>query len=373
MNTRNLAILAATLALGVAAGLMLLGRDTMATALPGTADGDPAPFAPPIAADKQDAPSVAEGVYRPSGGAAAATPAPAQAAADRVDETRGWTSGVIRGDVQLAVAALDRLGSISVHIEEIRSSDGKPFRKIQRVERGNGTPTFEVRDIPFSDFPYRVYVRAAGLNGGQRTLAINAETPLHDVVLSITPGAPFSVLLRDQDGGAHAGIDVQMVPIGKPLGRPGRRGRSDNFGSLVFEDVLAGNYELIAALSGQPFGTPEQVTVQPGTRNFGRKVQGQGHTMVVARGVELNIAVHDGAGYAIAGCKITALATDRRLATEFEGISDPLGRVRFPHLKPGRWQLTIEHENYRRTDQQVVLKPDQLPLSKQIRLVPKRR
>ncbi|MGK0299215.1 MAG: hypothetical protein ACI89X_000076, partial [Planctomycetota bacterium] len=238
-----------------------------------------------------------------------------------------------------------------------------------QVERGEGTPTFKVTNVPFSDYPYRVTLHAPGLNGGQRMLAVTKEHPLHDIRLAITPGAPYSILLRDQDSGFHTDIDLLMRPVGLPNGRPRLAGKSDNFGSVIFDSVLSGQYELVTTLENKPFGDPEVVTVLEGTRNYGRKIRGQGHVMVIPRGVRVDVRVHDRNGYGMEGATVTAVATDRRTAQPVEGETDPIGRLRFNNLTPGTWQFTVQFKGFQRVDQQITLRKNQEPLLKDIRIV----
>ncbi|MEC8253369.1 MAG: carboxypeptidase-like regulatory domain-containing protein [Planctomycetota bacterium] len=365
MNHRNVLILLGTACICIAVGVTFFSRDTLASATPGYIE---APEGAPQAARSGE-----EVAARPAEATFGGDPVPTVAVvAPEREDTAGWTSGVIRGDVQLAVSLLDKLGPMTVIVEELRSSfarDGiAPRRIMQRVERGRGTPTFEVRDVPFSDYPYRITLHTAGLNASARTLSVNEQQPLHeDVVLAVTPGAPYSVLLRDQDGGPHRDVDLVLRPVGMPHGRARLAGKTDNFGSVVFESVLAGQYELSATLQGQPFGAAEVVAVLPGKRSFGSKIQGQGHVMTVARGVQLDIEVGDGA-YGIEGAEVTLIRTDRRRLQEFQATTDGIGRVRFPHLQPGQWQVTIEREHFRRVDRQITLKADMEPQFQRIKM-----
>ena len=376
MNPRNLSLLIATLCLGVAVGIAFFSQGAQAVTLPPGLDPDHDNTAAQPAITSQDelSPNAAEGVFDKieHGPIGFATTERKQ------ESTQGWTSGVIRGDVKLAVSVLDKLGSITVIVEELRNNfEGgayqAPVRMVAAVDRGEGTPTFKVTDVPFSEYPYRVTLHAAGLNGSQQTLTVNEQQPLHDIVLAITPGAPFSILLRDQDSGAHPDVDLLMRPVGLPNGRPRLAGKTDNFGSVIIESVLAGNYELVATKEGQPFGDVETVTVQPGTRNYGRKIQGQGHVMTIARGVQVDVRVHDINGYGMADCTVTATATDRRALTELEGKTDSIGRLRFANLQPGTWQLTVQCKDFQRVDQQLKLTANQEPLQRDIRIVRVRR
>ena len=366
MNQRNLSILLGTTCIGIAAGLMFLSQDTLATSSLSDLDYlQPTPTEP--VASRKDMPAKpAEGAFSKSAGPVAVAETP------RRRDTSGWTSGIIRGDVQLAVSILDKLGSMTVIVEELRTAgaanSAAPRRIMQAVERGRGTPTFEVRDVPFSEYPYRVTLHAAGLNTSARTLSVTKDQPLHDdVVLAVTPGAPYSVLLRDQDGKPHPDVDLLLRPHGLPHGRPRLAGKTDNFGSVVFESVLAGQYELSATLQGQSFGEPEIVAVLPGKRNFGAKIQGQGHRMTVARGVQLEVEVGDGA-YGIEGATVTLVRTDQRRLKQLQGTTNGIGRIRFPHLQPGKWQLTIERPHFQRVDRQFTLRADMEPQFKRIKM-----
>ncbi|HEX5052775.1 MAG TPA: carboxypeptidase-like regulatory domain-containing protein, partial [Planctomycetota bacterium] len=319
MRTRDLWMLSGAFCLAAVAGVAMLSQNTFVEAfapreLGPAADATPAAGTPEVAA--------AEAAVQRDHEPVVVAPVEAFVSTkvrdgDRVDTT-GWTSGMVKGDIQLAVSILDRLSTITVAVEEARNPTGTgatfrhPWRSLVRVERGRGTPTFEVKDIPFSDYPYIVSVYAPGLNGGRRTVTVDANTPLvDDIVLAITPGSPFTVLARDQDAAPYSGLDVRMQPVGDPAGRPRALGTTDNFGSVVFESVLAGDYQVTVSQDGQPLTEVQTITVQPGNRSFGTKVQGQGYTITVPRGVPLQVQVNDPRGYGVADVELTATASDK--------------------------------------------------------------
>lgn len=384
MNTRNLSILIGTFCVGAALGIAFFSQGAQAVELPPGDYMSNTDVEPAVASGELLNPDVAVGTYSKSDHG----PVGFATTARKLENTEGWTSGVIRGDVQLAISVLDKLGSITVVVEEMRNPFAKKPRKIggkqddeakpaykpphrlyAKVQRGEGTPTFEVRDVPFSDYPYRVTLHAAQLNGSDRTLSVTADQPLHDIRLSITPGVPFSVLLRDQDSGSYPDIDVLMRPIGLPHGRQRLAGKTDNFGSVVFDNVLAGQYELVSTLNGQPFGDIEVVTVPAIARTFGRKIQGQGHVVTIERGVQVDVRVSDRMGYALKDCTITATATDRRKLIELEGKTDGQGNLRFSRLLPGTWHLVVQKQGWQRVDQQLRLRQDQQPMLREIKLM----
>ncbi|MEY3162118.1 MAG: hypothetical protein RIT25_2109 [Planctomycetota bacterium] len=303
----------------------------------------------------------------PAAVAGSATNAPAVAPTpEPVTEPRptpqpvGWTSGIIRGDVQVAASIVDRLQGLQVTVSELKAVlDGqgnatRPWVRTQRVEMGKGTPTFEVRDVPFSKYGYAVRIYAPGLNGSQQTVAITEEHPLEEGVrLSVTPGVPFSVLLRDQDANAVIATPLKMVPIGDPPGRPVHDGTSDGFGSVVFADVLAGDYRVFVGPAHSPLMEPVEVTIHPAGMTFRNgQVLSQGTTITVPRGIPVAVVVRDTGSYGLADVRVRMQATDRVKLTVVEGTTDLSGRWTCQHLQPGIWQVDVIKDGYQRTSRQ---------------------
>jgi hypothetical protein len=368
MRPRDFLILLGAIGLGAGISLVLIGSDTLATELP---PGSPSRTTSPAPEVPLAVPAVA---IAPEDDSAPVAAFVRRSDTPRVD-TANWTSGIVRGDVQIAVSVLDKIQSISVVVEELRNPvgpDGQfqhPKRILQKVELGVGTPTFEVKNIPFSEYPYTVSLYVPGLNGGRRTITIDAKTPLcEDLVLAITPGAPFSVLLRDQDFTPYGGIDVRMIPVGDPAGRPPLQGTTDNFGSVIFESVLSGDYQVVTGQKGLPLAQPEVVTVQPGGQMFGNKVQGQNHTMTVERGQPLEVFALCG-GYRVADVKVRLQASDRIKLTQLEATTDYNGRAEFPHLTPGVWQVDFIKDDFQRATRQITIKDGQPPAPLEGKLV----
>jgi len=362
MQKRNILILALLAAFAASIGLVMIGEDSLAIELAPPADVDSSGNGDEVASDPLDDPDPIPAVGGTQGIPVAAT----SSGPDRTNTTN-WTAGVVRGDIRIATSVLDRLDTISVTIAELRSAigdDGKftpPFRKTVPVEIGIGTPTFKIHDIPFSDYPYVVSVNSPGLNGGRRTVTITSETPLYDVVLKITPGRPYTVLVRDQDRNPYPQIEVRLRPEGEPLGRKEHIGTTDGYGSAVFESLLAGDYLLVAGMRGIPLADPEIVTVQSDARVYGNKIQGQGYTLVVQRGVPVKIFIGDAGGYGIAGASVKLQATDRVKLTVIPGVSGYNGNVEFPHVTPGKWMIQVTKQNHTPWTRQITITDGQLP------------
>jgi hypothetical protein len=369
MRPRDLSfLLGALLVLAFASvGVVALGGENEPVAPPGAAQ----PEAEPAPAGTQPAAVAATGEL-----AGSDSIAPAEAALHRArEDTTGWTHGLIRGDVQLAVSVVDRIQSLQVIVEELRNPigpDGKvveTYRRVERVERGVGTPTFTIRDVPFSDYGYLVTLYSPGLNGGRQTVALDARSPTADVTLSLLSPAPFTLLVRDQDGNPCAGVDVHMLPTGEPPGRPAQNGTTDSFGSCVFEKVLAGDYQAWAGPANMPLDQPRTITVQPGGRLYGARVQAQGETLVVRRGVPVEVMAVDPHGYGVADATVKVVATDRVRLTHFEAVTDASGRATFPSLTPGVWQIDVGKADHQTATVQLTIKEGAPPPRQDVRLV----
>ncbi|GAB4151066.1 MAG: hypothetical protein Fur0037_19800 [Planctomycetota bacterium] len=360
MRPRDLIALLSALLLISSAGVLLLGGT------PADAGMGPAPVRLPRAEPVEETPrpEAAEAPFHPS-------VAPAAAEGDfrrSTDEAR--TSGCILGDIVLSASALKRIQSITVLVQELRNpldaqgNPTKPWQKAVPVELGEGTPTFSIQDVPFSDYGYIVRAYSPGLNGSQQTVAIDARHPREDgVQLTISPGVPFSIWLRDQDQLAVPDTRVLMVPFGDPAGRARKEGISDNFGSVVFEDVLAGDYRIYVGPPTQPLIPPVDVTVQiAGTSFSGGQAISQGRTLTIPRGVPLTVLVQDtNFGYGIHGATVKLTATDRVKLMTLEASTDPAGRAVFEHLLPGKWQIDIYMEDFQRRSGQVTIAAGEPP------------
>lgn len=369
MRARELTVLSIGLGLVLAVGVWFQSQGGGAEDLPPDAVADGSGAQVP---DTQPAPQAVASSVQP---APAAVNAPIAQTVDRDPRDHAnRTTGMVRGDIQLAVSVIPKIKSMTVLVEEVRSAFAQgAFRRPHLfrvpIKLGIGTPTFEVTDIPFSEYPYAVSVYVPGLNGSKRTVTIDATSPVvEDIVLVVTPGAPFTLLVRDQDAAPYTGLEVQMQPVGDPLGRNHVRGTTDNFGSCVFEDMLAGDYQIVASLNGQPVGDAQLIKVQPGQGNFHPKIQGQGHSMTIARGVPMQLQVNDTAGYGVADANVTATAQDRIKLTQVTATTNAGGRAEFTHLAPGKWHFVVEKDKYERRDLQVTIKKAQQPEFRELRL-----
>lgn len=260
--------------------------------------------------------------------------------------TSGWTSGTVLGDIWLAASVVPRLQSISVSVQELRApvqgESKPPFSRVVPVPVGAGTPTFTIRDVPFSEHGFLVRANSPGLNGGQQVVQIDEKHPCAEVRLIISPGVACSVLLRDQDQGPVIGTEVTLFP--RDPGRQIHKGKTDNFGSTVLQDVLAGDYVVYAGPVAMPLCEPVELTVQPGTGS----IRSQGVTVVVPRGKPVVVAVNDVMDHGIAEAQVKVLATDKSKLSQLEAQTDYSGKATFPWLAPGRYQIDVFKPDFER-------------------------
>ena len=301
----------------------------------------------------------------------------------RRPDSLGMTSGLIRGDIALSPEVVQRITSIAVVVQELAASDGagQPFSRTKKVTMGRGTPTFEIGNIPFSRNGFSVRVLSPGLNGSEQIVGLTETDPIADVVLGISSPVTFSVLLRDQFQGWVTSTKVIMQPVDLPLRRDWLNGETDNVGSVLFEEVLAGDYMVFVDNISSPLVEPVRVTVQPPGTTFqpevayvrGQPVKNQFTSITVPLGQALNVSVTGPAGYGLKDAKLSMLSTSSVRYQPYEGITDYNGRHVFPHLPPGEYQRDVELTGHQRWSRNVRWKDGEVPPQVVVRLIPLRK
>lgn len=262
------------------------------------------------------------------------------------NEPQRRTQGMIRGDVTLAASAVERIRSVTIRVvEAVRDpSDGRTPFTLQHTlpfDPREGTPTFALDGIPFSEYGYAVQAFAPGLNGTEQIVQVTERTPIVDVVLGIHPGVPFSVLLRDQDMAPLAGVPVELTPEEGPPGRGAHRRVTDSFGAAVFPDVLRGPYLVHLGPPGQPIHAPERIEVMA---NSG--VQAQSKTILVPKGESLTVNVFSALGHGIADIEVKLSSGSDVRYREMKQKTDWSGRAKFEHLGAGSYWVNVLDPRY---------------------------
>jgi hypothetical protein len=370
MRSRELPILIGLAVLLAAGAVMMLGRDVEAFGEPALLPDRIEPAAAIATGPGQV--GVVEAML-PNG-----SDAPELVTYDpRRTNEQEWTSGIIRGDIPLTASVLGQIQTIAVVVDELKSihaGGSRPWHRVVPVElRPNGaTPTFEIQGVPFSDYGYTVRVHSPGLNGGQSTVSVTQDSPTADgIQLPITPGAPYALRFQDQDFQPITHTDVRLQPLGEPLGRPAQFGQTDNYGSVAFDTVLAGEYEVFIGQAGAPLVDPPlRVVVQPGAAiALTNSVQAQGRVITVPRGSPLTVRVSS-YGYPVQGVRVRAQNTDRRQLMQVTGETDARGECHFANLLDGTWQIDVNKTDYQHSTRQKTIsreKPSEGPVEIELR------
>ncbi len=300
-------------------------------------------------------------------------PQPVQAReADTSNSTA--TSGMISGSLTLDTSILDQLHSYTIYVTEDVNQNANPtqaktpfhLRRTFPIDLSLGTPHFDLENIPFSRHPYRVRVMAAGLNGTEQRVSLQAHNPIADVNLGIMPGVIYSILLRDQRLNPRANLPVLMASSPKSGGRNSYFGTSNGFGVVLLEGVLAGEYQIFVGPQNAPLNqdTTVQVLAQNAVMHKGRPSH-QAVTVEVPIGQKMTVEVTTQYAYAIkdADLKIYQLETSNYYS--FKGKTDEAGRHTFPPLPDGTYQLDVSHPKYNRRSKRLKIKEGEpIPLIK---------
>ena len=316
----------------------------------------PAPIRPePVVADGVFQKSSANSDTSVSDTSVLAVEAPARKNA----EALALEAGIIRGHVSLSTSVLDRLDAVTITIVEAinllpasGNASGSNVAPVQKrapfttsrmlaVAKHKGTPTFTIEGVPFSPYGYTVYAIAPGLNGTELHAVVTKDHPIADVVLGITGGTPFSVLVRDQQQIPLPNVLVTLMPSGTPLGRPMLQKPTDTFGSVLFESVLRGPYKVHAGPLYAQLCDPKDQDVLAESGHVAQSL-----VMVVPRGNDLPVQVFGPSGAGLADVAIEAYATDTQQFRKYEGKTDYSGQFTFKHLPAGNYQVTIKAEAY---------------------------
>ncbi|HLU40512.1 MAG TPA: carboxypeptidase-like regulatory domain-containing protein [Planctomycetota bacterium] len=280
----------------------------------------------------------------------------------------GPRTGVIRGDVTMEARAAQELRSITIKVSEAMRDDGdtRPrFTRLHgvRIDPTQGTPTFHITGVPFSDFGYVVQAIVPGFNGTEQTVHLNERSPVADVVLGVHPGTPFSILLRDQDLNPLAGVEVNMTPEGPPEGRQVHYKRTDSFGAAVFENVLRGAYTVYIG-GAEPLLPPQTVEVFASSGT-----QAQSKTIIVPKGETLTVNLFSPTGHGIAGVEVKLSSGSGTLYREMKQVTDWSGRATFQHLVPGSYWVNVIDPRYEPRTLPATVRAGEKPKDVNVRLV----
>jgi hypothetical protein len=281
------------------------------------------------------------------------------------------TSGTIDGRIQLASDVVGRFERYTIWVEEQinpnapespEAPEREPFRKTYpfkaEVDR---TPTFAIYGVPFSPYGYRVGVHVPGLNGSSQVVTVTERQWNPQVTLAIARGVVFTLRVIDQTRAPWTGEPVDL----RPMERGGvlRQATTDAYGTAIFEDVLAGQYDVWIRDRSV---TSVQVQATNLVANVS-KLGVQTATVELPRGPTLRVEVN-GPNWGVAGAELELYAIDTLANRQLRAVTDFAGIHEFEHVLPGRYQLNVSGEGFQRASRQVRVPAEGNPPVVKIRL-----
>ena len=279
------------------------------------------------------------------------------------DETQSSSGvGMISGRVSVNTSILDQLSRFTIVIQEEVNlnardeDDPAPYSRSETYPAGatKGTPYFDIEDVPFSRYPYRVTVVAKGLNGSSDIVYLRPNSSLEsrEAQLTLSPGTYYSITIRDQRQNPRSDLIIRMAPVGNSLTqRDSHFGTTDSTGHVLFENVLSGEYEIRVGPANALLAPPKKtmVTSVPFVLSGGQP-QPQGTTVVVPDGHDVTIEVTSRWGYALENVELKLNEIDVQRYYEYKGTTDRAGRFVFKNIPYGRYHLSVTSEEHGRRD-----------------------
>lgn len=286
--------------------------------------------------------------------------------------------GRISGRIGIATALVGKLTGYKIVIQEelnenARPPDApKPFHQFRsfRADLTKGTPFFDMERIPLSVHPYRVTVVADGMNGSTAFARLTAETPVVEVSLVLTPGTVFSVRVVDQRLNPRMDMDVHLIPAGTSLAKRNRHdGRTNNYGTVVFEDVEKGNYMIYVGSVDAPSAPPVEAKVYGAGASISRgRPKIQSKLVTVPDGKHVTVEVYSKYGIPLPQANLKAWQLEVQRYHELKATTDDAGRFEFQHVSFGKYQLSVDCQNHGRRDVKFEVKKEPGPMKVTVKM-----
>ena len=313
--------------------------------------------APEPAAELVETVAAPDAARAPGGPAADLGPAP----------KRG---GIIDGQLLLAANCAGQFGEYTIGLTEMVNTNGqedaarpRTIYKTFDVVDNTSPQYFAWHDVPYSRYGYEIRAFIKGFNGSHQVIRMTEQEWNPQVTLTVTRGAPFALRIIDQDRYPWKQRAITLRPTPVYAGLPQLDGTTDDYGSVVFESVLAAEYDLI--IDGQVRDTVE--VRAPGFVRDDANIGVQSALVRIPRGQELKVEVF-GVSWAIPDVDLTLFRVDTSENIRFTGKTDPNGVFTFEHVPPGRYHLQLRAANHQPTDRVLRIEDGVAPDPFQVRM-----
>jgi len=263
-------------------------------------------------------------------------------------------SGIVRGSVSFDKGISDALSVYQVEFVEgvnpnLPQAATKPRRTVKGFELAPGqTQASFVTTMPFSVYGWRVRAWSPGLNGSEQFIALNEKSPEAMVSLRFRKPITVTIRLMDQLKVGLANVHVLLRPKGRPRGRGIKEGKTNPFGHVHLENVLAGVYDVIIGPVDAPLTETKRIEVPDIGHAF--------EQIEVPRGGDVMFLVSARGGWPLANVNIEIMTRDATVFRSYKAKTDRHGRANFEHLPEGSYHVHFSIKGYERGYRQIDVK-----------------
>lgn len=257
-------------------------------------------------------------------------------------------SGLLRGQLLVAPKLRDTLRVWTLEVEEAINSGGRTqtgarrFRRRYELSPGTSIAHFELEDVPFSEYGWRVAAMAFDpyTASSSTVLPLDARRPEGDIRLSIKPATTVHITCKDQEHKMLDKVRVTLRPLGFPAQRKVHTMQTGVYGLAILEGVAPGDYEMVIGPLNRPLVPKKRIMVAGDKAHF--------EPIVVPKGGSLQLVITTTAGSGVHEVQVVAIAKQRRVYKKYETQSDKSGRAMLEHLPPGEYYLHLTKQGFRR-------------------------
>ena len=203
-----------------------------------------------------------------------------------------------------------------------------------------------------------------GFNGSSQVVSVTERQWNPQVTLAITRGVAFTLRVIDQTRAPWTDEPVDL----RPMERGGvlRVATTNAYGTAIFEDVLAGEYDVWIRDRSVTSVRVQATNLVTSLSKLGLQTK----TVELPRGPTLRVEVN-GPRFGLAGVELELYAIDTVANRQLHAVTDFAGVHEFEHVMPGRYQLNVSTKGFQQTSRQVRVPDEGEPEVQKIRLAPR--
>lgn len=261
----------------------------------------------------------------------------------------GDSGGTIIGEVRVEGAEYPEV--FTILLEPSRIAEGREAAVTRTVTSEPGMRTFEIRDLPLAS--YRLSASAPGLATSKIEVELFrvADRPNQrgldflNVDLTLRPMAAVTGVVRTSNGDPASDLALYLTPFTPPGGDRVKPAEVNALTRLETRTTIAGTYRFEGVAPGPwmlHVGDPIK-PLQPPTPVGMRSSEVAVDDLQLPPLATLDLIVLDHLARPCPSVKITGYLKGAGTGS-FSAMTDSMGRLEVPHLKPGPWRLDAHDE-----------------------------